>query len=392
MSKVHFTKALIESIVPAVGRNLTFTDDNVRGLTLIVSPAPNGVKTFYFTRKHRGRVRRIKLGRFPECSVTIAREGAAKFHIDYDAGIDTADIKRKERAQLTLSAFFEIYHEQHCQLHNKRPRDARYHFEHYIKPELGNRQLSDIQRADVAELHRHLGISGRPRTANKAHSLLRAILNRAMRWDYFKGPNPAQFVDRFKETSRERFLQPTELQEFHKALRQEPEIIQDLIYFLLFSGARKMEALTMRWSDVDLAAGSWHISESKNGKPRTVALSGNPALVILQRRSANPLASRWVFPGADPTRHYVDPKRAWERIRDNSGLHDLRIHDLRRTLGSWMLGNGSNLVTIKDALGHKDIKSTLVYARNNIDVVRKEMASAARKLMPKPYRVPGGSK
>lgn len=389
MSKAHFTKAFIDSIAPAVGKNLTFTDDKVRGLTLLVTPAPYGTKTFYFTRKHLARVRRIKLGRYPECSVAIARERAAKLHIDYDAGNDIVQIRKQERAELTLTAFFEIYHEQHCQLHNRRPEYARYHFERYIKPSLGNKQLSHIERADVAELHRFLGRSGRPRTANKAHSLLRAILNRAIAWEYLSHPNPAQHVDRFKESSRDRFLQPTEMEAFHAAVGQEAEIVRDLIYLLLFTGARKTEALTMRWPDVDLNEAVWHIPDSKNGEPRRVALAG-AALAILQRRSGDPSGSPWVFPGSDPTRHYVDPKRAWERVCDRAGINNLRIHDLRRTLGSWLLANGADLVTIQKALGHKDFRSTLVYARNNIDVVRREVNNAARKLMPKPYSVQGG--
>jgi integrase len=167
-------------------------------------------------------------------------------------------------------------------------------------------------------------------------------------------------------------------------------VIRDLIYVLLFTGARKSEVLTMRWRDVDLQAGDWRVPEPKNREPRRVALAG-AARSILQRRLANASSSLWVFPGKDPAKHVVDIKRAWERIRDHAGIEDLRVHDLRRTLGSWLLAGGADLVTIQKALGHKDFSSTLVYARIDIDVVRQKVDRAARLLSPRPYLVKGNA-
>src|SRR5437870_2504963 len=50
--------------------------------------------------------------------------------------------------------------------------------------------------------------------------------------------------------------------------------------------------------------------------------------------------NRYVFVGRDDTGHLVDLKRAWDRIRDEAGIPDVRIHDLRRTVGSWLAGSG----------------------------------------------------
>ena len=76
MAKAHFTKSWVENIESPEQR-LTFTDDSTRGLTLLVNPT--GVKTFYVTRKFRGRVERILLGRFPELTLVEARKKAAYF-------------------------------------------------------------------------------------------------------------------------------------------------------------------------------------------------------------------------------------------------------------------------------------------------------------------------
>jgi integrase len=69
----------------------------------------------------------------------------------------------------------------------------------------------------------------------------------------------------------------------------------------------------------------------------------------------------------------ADPKKAWERVRERSGLADVRMHDLRRTLGSWQALSGTSLQIIGKSLGHKSMKATEVYARLTTDPVRESV-------------------
>jgi integrase len=71
-----------------------------------------------------------------------------------------------------------------------------------------------------------------------------------------------------------------------------------------------------------------------------------------------------------------EPKAAWKRILDRAGLKNLRIHDLRRTLGSYQAIAGASLVVIGKSLGHKSPQSTAIYARLSNDPVRASMKSA----------------
>lgn len=384
MAKLHFTKALIEAIEPT-DKLQSFTDDQTRGLTLKVTP--NGVKTFYFTKRFRGRIESTKLGRFPETTLAKARAKIARLRSQYDDGISPVEEKQKARAELTLNAFFEVYFTDHCQVHNKRPEYARYSYERYIKPTLGRKRLSEIRRNDVAVMHRDLGRDGRHRTANKAQGLLRAILNKAIAWEYLNGENPAQHIQRFREYSRDRFLSAKEVERFHEALAEEADpTIRDFFLMLLYTGARKTETLTMAWVDVGLDSEVWRIPDTKNQEPRRVVLAG-PAMVILRRRmevqSQIDPHGEWVFPGRVHGKHFADPKKAWERVLSRAGIEDLRMHDLRRTHASWMLEGGADLTVIGKALGHKDFASTLVYARLDLDPVRKAVEKTARALSPK---------
>jgi integrase len=110
-------------------------------------------------------------------------------------------------------------------------------------------------------------------------------------------------------------------------------------------------------------------------------------LAILEQRKAVRDAEQpnagWVFPGRVHGQPLAEPKRAWERVLDRAGIDDLRIHDLRRTHASWMLAGGADLTIIGKALGHKDHGSTLVYARLDLDPIRKHVESTVDALAPK---------
>ena len=94
----------------------------------------------------------------------------------------------------------------------------------------------------------------------------------------------------------------------------------------------------MCWKDISLQRCVWHIEDTKNGESHNVPLT-DEAIQILKRRKAN-AESIFVFPGNGKAGHLADPKKAWKRILSHAEIEDLRIHDLRRTLGSWQAGLG----------------------------------------------------
>ena len=96
-------------------------------------------------------------------------------------------------------------------------------------------------------------------------------------------------------------------------------------------------------------------------------------------------ASEWVFPSYGKTGHLVGPGQAWSRIRTRAGVPDVRIHDLRRSLGSWLAGAGFSLPMIGKALNHTNPSSTAIYARLDLDPVRRMLeVNAAAMFGPSP--------
>lgn len=162
---------------------------------------------------------------------------------------------------------------------------------------------------------------------------------------------------------------PAELERFRAALLKQPTTLRDFFAISLLTGARKGNVLRMRWDEIDLDLGIWQF-DSKNGDTQALPLC-RAALNILQVRQQSRGDNAWVFPSAKvPGQHLVEPKRAWRRLLDEAKISDLRMHDLRRTLGSYLAIKGESAYIIGKALGHRDPRSTAVYARLNLDPVR----------------------
>lgn len=130
----------------------------------------------------------------------------------------------------------------------------------------------------------------------------------------------------------------------------------------------------MRWEDIHLERGEWRLAHTKNGLPQTVVLTPDVIDLLRQRRNQHNLP--FVFPSESRSGHIVEPKRAWKRLLIRAGIQNLRLHDLRRTLGSWQAKTGASLTIIGKSLNHSSHQSTQVYARLDMDPVRASVGRA----------------
>ena len=77
----------------------------------------------------------------------------------------------------------------------------------------------------------------------------------------------------------------------------------------------------------------------------------------------------------------MEPKKGWKRILERAGIDNLRIHDLRRTLGSWQAKTGASLAIIGKSLNHKNQNTTAIYARLDLDPVRDSINKATSAML-----------
>ena len=157
-------------------------------------------------------------------------------------------------------------------------------------------------------------------------------------------------------------LRPDELNRFLAALEDiKGSDLYDYIHVSLFTGARRSNVLGMRWCDIDFDLGTWTIPETKSGDSQVLPLTAFLIDLLEKRRYATD--GEYVFPGGGKTGHLVELKRRWTAFIKSTGIHDIRIHDLRRTLGSYMAMGNQSLHMIGKVLGHKSQTATQIYSR-----------------------------
>ncbi|MBW1688851.1 MAG: site-specific integrase [Deltaproteobacteria bacterium] len=324
---------------------------------------PTGRKSFVFRcRTANGTKRLVTLARYPGATVEQARKLAHRMLAEVLEGQDPAASRRRSREAIRFDALAEAYLERHAKIHKRSWADDEQRIRDYLRPAWGSRKAESIQRRDVAERHGKLSERG-IYLANRTLKLVSVIFSWGERMGYLpeNHPNPARGVTPFPEQSRDRWLSREEVAGLFAALKQEPDVYVRAFFVLsLLTGARKSELLHLQWSDVDLEVGLLHIRSTKAGRTHHIPLS-QPArdlLKLLPREASN----LHVFVGAKPGRALVNVSKPWKRLCERAKVEDARLHDLRRTAGSWLAQQGESLLLIGRILNHSTPQATQVYA------------------------------
>ena len=363
--KLHFTRARLEAIPPPEkGRRYVY-DAKTPGLALCITPA-NG-KTFYTIKRIDGKPERIRLGRLSDLTVLQARKAATAILGEAAQGRNPAQVRRAARSAATLGDLWQHVRDTHVvpKLSSKTADDYTIFYKAHLRP-WSRRKLAAISKADVARLHARIG-ADHPHLANRIIGLLSSLYARADELG-FAGPNPCRGVRRFPERSRDRFLDADELRKLFAALADAPRTLRDFVGLLLLTGARRSDAQSMKWDQLDMDRRTWRIPQAKGGRPVTIPLV--PAVIDLLNARRHIVAGDWVFPGSGRSGHIANPNKAWRKLVDDIGLRGVRFHDLRRTFASWATIAGASLPVVAKMLGHTSLRATEIYARLTDDPIR----------------------
>jgi len=424
-NRFKFRKEKLEDLpLPEEGRRATYYDTLIPKLALRVTSA--GAKTFYVIKRAGHEMIWFKLGAFGGDSLTVeaARKKAEAVLGKFAIEENPAAARRAAKGMPTLSKFFLEYGERHGSK-KKSWKDDQQRFRDYLENPLGGRKLNAISKEMVGRILSDMERAGKAAaTVNNVRALASGIFGKAIEWSYLTD-NPVKGIKTRKPNKRDRFLQSHELPRFFAAVGEETnEIIRDYFLLSLLTGARRANVLAMRWNEINFAEGIWRIPTTKNGEPQNVTLSPE-AIAILKARKEE-AEGPYVFSGEGEAKHLVEPKRGWQRIFDRDELKllvaridaaggkfalkdgetladalgrarkaakrlkvntegcridDLRIHDLRRTLGSWQAKQGASLAIIGKSLNHKSQQTTAIYARLDLDPVRASVNSATEAML-----------
>ena len=216
--------------------------------------------------------------------------------------------------------------------------------------------------------------------------------------------NPARGVVLLKTDSKQRFLSEQEVAAVSDALRElEAEVrvsttMADAIRLLMLSGCRRGEVLSLEWPWVDLERSCLRLPDSKTGA-KVVPLGDAAVELLRERRQAaekEETSSRFVFPAARGDGACVGIPRAWELVRARATEHlreqyrkegrpaahapnlgDVRLHDLRHSFASFAIARGAPLFIVGKVLGHKQARTTELYAHLSDNPLRSVANSTA---------------
>lgn len=339
--------------------------------------------------------------------------------------LKTADAMR-QLFERCLGAMPDAEKKRHGRRREKHPRGVNWQ----------NRAMVDITHADANKLHTGIGTDS-PVLANRVCELGSAV------WNH-QGitPNPFSGIEPFYEEKRDVFIEPEHLPRVAAALEEDSsDWFRDWVWLDLMTGARKSNLLALPFAQLRLDGPkpTWTIpgvepknkklkrgQTTKNSRPHEIPLVSVAVEILRARREAYP-DSPLVFPAESASGHRASPKKRWaalldrielreleKRIRakggafkwandgseslaravtrarevaaglkvDTSGARlDLRIHDLRRSLGSWQAIGGASLPIIGKSLGHRNASSTAIYARLHDDPVRRSVESATSAML-----------
>ena len=200
-------------------------------------------------------------------------------------------------------------------------------------------------------------------TANRYRSALSHVFTIAIKEWQWLGRSPLEMVSKPKEkNARVRFLTLDEIKALLQAASHEKRKPLCLIVLMALStGARKMEILTLKWSDVDMERGVAVTHDTKNSESRTLHLSGPALAELVEYSQYRHPKSKLVFPnrfGDEP----VDIQDEFKRALKLAGIQEFHFHDLRHTAASYMAMNGANASDIAEVLGHKSLDMVKRYA------------------------------
>jgi integrase len=345
--KRHLTDKGIQAVkVPSKGQLEVF-DLGYPGLALRVGIG--GAKSFILFYRHRNKLSRVTLGRWPEVSLAEARERWRKTREAVAKGEDPSPRPDTKPDALAFERVVEEWLRRDVGTRNKASGAQRVGqlVEFDMLPAWRGRRIDEITSKDVIALLDAIMDRGAVVKARRVY----AHLHRLFKWcraRHLITADPMEGLEKpGSEKSRERALTDAELTAVWQGCDAGP--FGNIVKMLILTGARREEIGQLKWSEIqgDQIYLAGH--RTKNGQPHIIPLT-KPALDLLAS-VPRIVGHEHVFTAGDDK-----PVSGWSRAKSRldkaSGVKEWRVHDLRRTLAVGMQKLQIGLQVVESILGH----------------------------------------
>lgn len=388
--KTKITQKLINSL-PTEAKAYRVHDTMQPGLFIRV--LPSGHKSFMVTW---GRNKNATLGRVGVLTLEQARAQAAQYLADAHHHGEPLAIKQGRRGATlpSLREFIDDTYLPWFKVHHRGHDKTKHTLENNFETLLAQR-IDAITTRDLEQIRTTwLQAGNKPATANRKMGTISGVFSRAQEWELIT-EHPMEKLKALKVDSKGkvRYLADEESKRLREALdarqdearaerdsanewraaRVKPQLsdlraveftdhLKPMVLLSLNTGIRRGELFDLKWPAVNFSTKTITISGdlSKTLETRHIPMN-KEALATLKAWKRQSTGTGYVFPGQDGGR-LDDVKTAWLNLLERAEIEGFRWHDMRHDFASRLVMAGVPLNTVRDLLGHADIKMTLRYA------------------------------
>ena len=372
---VKLTQNTVATLKPK-DKAYTVWDSVLKGFYVKVSPAGNKVFCVSYVRPGGQRNTR-KIGDCSILSVSVARDKAKAFLASVTLGSDPD----KEGANKFINrkggdAAIDVLKSCFAEFMDKRPAELS-----ILDLEKWQRRRRDEKGVKFA-------------TLNRETTTLKAALNWAVKRGLITD-NPLNGLRRLSEVdsmSKTRYLSSEERGRLLVALNaREKEMcearertlthsnrrylnsldrlafadyLKPMVLVALNTGIRRNALFSLEWGDIDFQAGTilLRAEAAKSKKHLIIPMNATTRETLAAWKKQSGKDSGLVFVNPLTGKKFTNCNSAWESLLKAAQIENFRWHDMRHDFASRLVMNGVDLNTVRELLGHSDMKMTMRYA------------------------------
>jgi integrase len=367
MAQGRISAETVKALQPGA-KDFFLWDDKVPGFGVKVTP--KGAKIYLLQYRMGGRghkTKRYTIGRDGALKAQAARGLAEGLYADVRKGKDIA-AETREAKRVAVDLAFKPFAEDFCDTTLKAEwpkswKEAKRNLELHASAHWGDKPLPSITAHDVRQLLRKL--DNRPATRRNLFAVLSYLFNRAKR-EGLIAVSPLEAVDPPAPVAeRTRTLKDDELRWLWKALQETEQPYRAIVEDLVWLAQRRGEVAGLPWSELDRQAREWHLpaSRSKNGCENVIPLTDRaiakldklaggdkwPRKGLLFPSSAGTIPSGW-----SKLKRRLDASMKEQAEEAGATLEPWKLHDLRRTVATYLQRLGFAFEVIEHLLNHKE--------------------------------------
>ncbi len=395
---IKLTNRTVASIKPKTTA-YDVRDSEIKGFLLRVRPT--GSMTYLLQyRNSNGAQKHFKIGLSSNIKPEQARDIAKKKAGEVAQGVDIQETRKAQKTEGnrakfdTLRGFFENKYLPWVKEHRRNAKET----EKRIWRNFGqffDRKLVDVNTWVIEKWRSDRIKAGATKeTVNRDVAALKAAISKAVDWEIID-QHPLAKVKPLKRDSKAkvRYLSENEEKSLRKALQKRDMTIKSsrdsanqwrkergyeplpslkasnyadhltpIVLLTINTGLRRGEVFNLKWHDINQQTKTLTVTgaTAKSGETRHIPLN-DEAITILKNWRKQVTDTDRVFPGKDRKR-LDNIKTSWTKLVTDAKVENFRFHDLRHSFASKLVMKGVPLNTVRELLGHSDLKTTLRYA------------------------------